>query len=155
MKLINSLCIMKCQKESKQFLIFLNLVEIFWSNYILLHHVYVNYYLHMAQWFYQIVAKVIWMKCLWTIPNVGAWNHHNLKPSFLPNPSSPSLSLSKFTMDESIAPIVSNVESQAPISLSFLNDLKMLLDYTLNTKDSIDLENLYTEISSRISQFLH
>ncbi|CAA2983192.1 condensin-2 complex subunit D3 [Olea europaea subsp. europaea] len=52
-------------------------------------------------------------------------------------------------MDETIARLVSDLESQAPISLSFLNDLEVLLDYTLNTNDSIDFENLCTEISSR------
>ncbi|KAL2464058.1 hypothetical protein Fot_52014 [Forsythia ovata] len=52
-------------------------------------------------------------------------------------------------MDETITRIVTDLESQAPISSSFLKDLQVLLDYTLNTNDSIDLENLYTEISSR------
>ncbi|CAI9765857.1 unnamed protein product [Fraxinus pennsylvanica] len=52
-------------------------------------------------------------------------------------------------MDETIARIVTDLESQAPISLSFLKDLQVLLDYTLNTNDSIDFENLCTEISSR------
>ncbi|KAL8481543.1 hypothetical protein ACS0TY_027883 [Phlomoides rotata] len=52
-------------------------------------------------------------------------------------------------MDEIIARIVTNLETDLPISHSFLKDLETLLDYTLNTNDPIDLENFYNELSSR------
>ncbi|PIN01293.1 putative protein related to condensin complex subunit 1 [Handroanthus impetiginosus] len=52
-------------------------------------------------------------------------------------------------MDEIIGRIVANLETQSPISQYFLRDLDILLDYTLNTSDPIDLENLYSELSSR------
>ncbi|GFQ05906.1 condensin-2 complex subunit d3 [Phtheirospermum japonicum] len=52
-------------------------------------------------------------------------------------------------MDEIIARIVSNLETNSPISDSFLRDLDTLLDYTLKTNDPIDLENFYSELSAR------
>lgn len=52
-------------------------------------------------------------------------------------------------MDEIIARIVSNLETQVPISHSILTDLDTLFDYTLKTNDTIDLENFYNELSSR------
>ncbi|KAL2229753.1 condensin-2 complex subunit D3 [Sesamum indicum] len=52
-------------------------------------------------------------------------------------------------MDEIIARIVTNLETQLPVSLSFLRDLETLLDFTLNTNDTIDLDNFYNELSSR------
>ncbi|CAA0817502.1 binding [Striga hermonthica] len=52
-------------------------------------------------------------------------------------------------MDEITARIISNLETQSPISESFLKDLGTLLDYTLKTNDPIDLENLYSELSAR------
>ncbi|GER52181.1 condensation complex subunit 1 domain-containing protein [Striga asiatica] len=52
-------------------------------------------------------------------------------------------------MDEIAARIISNLETQSPISESFLKDLGTLLDYTLKTNDPIDLENLYSELSAR------
>ncbi|KAG8369944.1 hypothetical protein BUALT_Bualt14G0065900 [Buddleja alternifolia] len=52
-------------------------------------------------------------------------------------------------MDEIIARIVTNLEAHLPISQPFLIDLETLLDYTLNTNDTIDLENFYNEMSSR------
>ncbi|KAK6161101.1 hypothetical protein DH2020_004482 [Rehmannia glutinosa] len=52
-------------------------------------------------------------------------------------------------MDEIIARIVPNLEHHLPISQSFLRDLDTLLDYTLNTKDPIDLESFYNELSAK------
>ncbi|KAK4425865.1 Condensin-2 complex subunit D3 [Sesamum alatum] len=52
-------------------------------------------------------------------------------------------------MDEIIARIVTNLETQLPVSQYFLRDLETLLDFTLNTNDTIDLENFYNELSSR------
>ncbi|KAH6769692.1 binding protein [Perilla frutescens var. hirtella] len=52
-------------------------------------------------------------------------------------------------MDEVIARIVADLESQSPISQSFLRDLDTLLDFTLQTNDTIDIENFYNELSSR------
>ncbi|KAK6161168.1 hypothetical protein DH2020_004549 [Rehmannia glutinosa] len=54
-----------------------------------------------------------------------------------------------FAMDEIIARIVANLEHHLPISQSFLRDLDTLLDYTLNTKDPIDLESFYNELSAK------
>lgn len=52
-------------------------------------------------------------------------------------------------MDEIIARIVTNLETDSPISHSFLKDLETLLDYTLKTNYPIDVENFYNELSSR------
>lgn len=52
-------------------------------------------------------------------------------------------------MDEVIARIVADLETQSPISQSFLRDLDTLLDFTLKTNDTIDIENFYNELSSK------
>lgn len=52
-------------------------------------------------------------------------------------------------MEEAIQRIVVDLETQTSISEATLKDLQTLLDYTLNTQDSIDLETLYYELSSR------
>ncbi|XP_042064167.1 condensin-2 complex subunit D3-like [Salvia splendens] len=52
-------------------------------------------------------------------------------------------------MDEVIARIVADLESHSPISHSFLRDLDTLLDFTLKTNDTIDIDNFYNELSSR------
>lgn len=52
-------------------------------------------------------------------------------------------------MDEVIARIVADLEAQSPISQSFLTDLDTLLDFTLKTNDTIDIESFYNELSSR------
>ncbi|XP_057772121.1 uncharacterized protein LOC130991757 [Salvia miltiorrhiza] len=52
-------------------------------------------------------------------------------------------------MDEVIARVVADLEAQSPISQSFLRDLDTLLDFTLKTNDTIDIENFYNELSSR------
>ncbi|KAL3626522.1 hypothetical protein CASFOL_030071 [Castilleja foliolosa] len=52
-------------------------------------------------------------------------------------------------MDETIARLLSNLETNSPISYSFLKDIETLLDYTLKTNDTIDLENFYSELSAR------
>ncbi|KAF3623766.1 hypothetical protein T459_31367 [Capsicum annuum] len=55
----------------------------------------------------------------------------------------------KFSMEETIQRIASDLETQEPISESSLNDLQILLDHTLKTKDPIDIEDFYDELSSR------
>lgn len=52
-------------------------------------------------------------------------------------------------MDDLIARIVADLESQSPISQSFLRDLDTLLDSTLKTNDTIDIDNFYNELSSK------
>ncbi|XP_073306940.1 condensin-2 complex subunit CAP-D3 [Primulina huaijiensis] len=52
-------------------------------------------------------------------------------------------------MDEIIGRILSDLENPSPISQAFLKDLEALLGYALGTNDSMDLENLYSELSSR------
>ncbi|XP_047976325.1 condensin-2 complex subunit D3 [Salvia hispanica] len=52
-------------------------------------------------------------------------------------------------MDEAIARVVADLEAHSPISQSFLRDLDTLLDFTLQTNDTIDIENFYNELSSR------
>ncbi|XP_051125725.1 uncharacterized protein LOC127247761 [Andrographis paniculata] len=52
-------------------------------------------------------------------------------------------------MDEIVARIVSDLEAQVPLSLSFFEDFESLLDYSRRTCDPIDLENLYNELSAR------
>lgn len=56
---------------------------------------------------------------------------------------------SNFAMDEAIARIVADLETQSPISHSFLRDLDTLLDFTPNTNDTIDIDNFYNELSSK------
>ncbi|XP_031114102.1 condensin-2 complex subunit D3 isoform X2 [Ipomoea triloba] len=52
-------------------------------------------------------------------------------------------------MEEATQRIVADLETQTSISEATLKDLQSLLDYTLSTQDSIDLETLYHELSSR------
>ncbi|GAA0144232.1 chromatin/chromatin-binding, or -regulatory protein [Lithospermum erythrorhizon] len=52
-------------------------------------------------------------------------------------------------MEEAINRIVSDLESQTPISEPFLKDFQNLLDYTINTTDTVDIEAFYNELSSR------
>ncbi|XP_027119793.1 condensin-2 complex subunit CAP-D3 [Coffea arabica] len=51
--------------------------------------------------------------------------------------------------EESINRILAELEAQNPLSAISLKDLQTLLDYTLRTNDSTDLESFYAEISSR------
>ncbi|XP_073125886.1 condensin-2 complex subunit CAP-D3 [Henckelia pumila] len=52
-------------------------------------------------------------------------------------------------MDEIIGRILSDLENPPPASPDFLKDLESLLGYALGTNDSNDLENIYSELSSR------
>lgn len=52
-------------------------------------------------------------------------------------------------MEDIVARIVGNLETDTPVSVSFLRDLETLLEYTCSNEDPIDLENLYSELSSR------
>lgn len=52
-------------------------------------------------------------------------------------------------MDESINRIITDLETQNPISAQSLKDLQTLLDFSLRTHDSSNLEFLYSELSSR------
>ncbi|KAL3508108.1 hypothetical protein ACH5RR_033490 [Cinchona calisaya] len=51
--------------------------------------------------------------------------------------------------EESINRILTEIETQSPISSFSLKNLQTLLDFTLRTNDSANLESFYTEISSR------
>ncbi|KZV42140.1 hypothetical protein F511_28816 [Dorcoceras hygrometricum] len=52
-------------------------------------------------------------------------------------------------MDETISRVLSDLENPPPVSQDFLKDLEALLDNALSTNDPIDLDNLYSELSSR------
>nr|XP_016460047.1 PREDICTED: LOW QUALITY PROTEIN: condensin-2 complex subunit D3-like [Nicotiana tabacum] len=57
---------------------------------------------------------------------------------------------SKFSMEDTIQRIVNDLEiTQTSISEQALIDLQTLLDHTLKTKDPLDIEDFYDELSSR------